>query len=157
MDADHRAGTGGYLPDSPLALGTVTTLQFLPVMLLSLFGGVIADRVAKRQRWDGVGFALKEQLDRPVAVVLGQALAEAMRARATTPAAREEQGNVARRFERAQVADAERARPRAAPSQAYERAKKQRAKDPRVIAMKRVAKVRRREAYQKAKAQRQTA
>lgn len=41
--------------------------------------------------------------------------------------------------------------------QAYERAKKQRAKDPRVIAMKEAAKVRRREAYQKAKAQRQTA
>ena len=35
------------LTHSPLALGLVTTLQFLPAMLLSLFGGVIADRVPK--------------------------------------------------------------------------------------------------------------
>jgi MFS family permease len=35
------------LTDSPLALGLVTTLQFLPSMLLSLFGGAIADRFAK--------------------------------------------------------------------------------------------------------------
>ena len=34
--------------DSPLALGLVITLQFLPVMLLSLFGGVLADRLPKR-------------------------------------------------------------------------------------------------------------
>ena len=37
------------LTNSPLALGAVTTLQFLPVTLLSLFGGVIADRVPKRK------------------------------------------------------------------------------------------------------------
>lgn len=37
------------LTESPLALGIVTTLQFLPVMLLTLFGGVIADRLPKRQ------------------------------------------------------------------------------------------------------------
>jgi MFS family permease len=37
------------LTDSPLALGTVTTLQFLPILLLSLFGGVLADRVPKRR------------------------------------------------------------------------------------------------------------
>lgn len=37
------------LTDSPFALGLVTTLQFLPVMLLSLFGGVIADRIPKRK------------------------------------------------------------------------------------------------------------
>ena len=37
------------LTKSPAALGTVTTLQFLPIMLLSLFGGVIADRVQKRR------------------------------------------------------------------------------------------------------------
>lgn len=36
------------LTNSPLALGTVTTLQFLPVMILSLFGGVLADRLPKR-------------------------------------------------------------------------------------------------------------
>ena len=35
------------LTDSPLALGLVTTLQFLPSMALSLFGGAIADRFPK--------------------------------------------------------------------------------------------------------------
>jgi MFS family permease len=34
---------------SPLALGTVTMLQFLPISLLVLFGGVLADRVPKRR------------------------------------------------------------------------------------------------------------
>jgi MFS family permease len=34
---------------SPLALGTVTMLQFLPISLLALFGGVVADRFSKRQ------------------------------------------------------------------------------------------------------------
>ncbi|MGO9410468.1 MAG: MFS transporter [Spirochaetia bacterium] len=34
--------------DSPLALGTVITLQFLPVMVFALFGGVLADRLPKR-------------------------------------------------------------------------------------------------------------
>ena len=37
------------LSNSPLALGVVTTLQFLPVMLLSLYGGVLADRLPKRR------------------------------------------------------------------------------------------------------------
>ncbi|MGO8949152.1 MAG: MFS transporter [Ktedonobacterales bacterium] len=37
------------LTNSPLALGTVTLLQFLPITLLTLFGGVLADRVPKRQ------------------------------------------------------------------------------------------------------------
>src|SRR6188472_508889 len=37
------------LTNSPLALGTVTTLQFLPITLLTLFGGVIADRAPKRR------------------------------------------------------------------------------------------------------------
>jgi MFS family permease len=36
------------LTHSPLALGTVTTIQFTPILLLSLFGGVLADRVPKR-------------------------------------------------------------------------------------------------------------
>ncbi len=36
------------LTHSPLALGTVSTLQFLPITILSLFGGVIADRFPKR-------------------------------------------------------------------------------------------------------------
>ncbi len=37
------------LTHSPLALGTVTMLQFLPVSLLVLFGGVIADKLPKRR------------------------------------------------------------------------------------------------------------
>ncbi|MGE3270561.1 MAG: MFS transporter [Chloroflexota bacterium] len=37
------------LTDSPLALGTLTMLQALPVLLLGLFGGVIADRFPKRK------------------------------------------------------------------------------------------------------------
>lgn len=36
------------LTNSPVALGTVTVLQFLPVTLLTLFGGVFADRLPKR-------------------------------------------------------------------------------------------------------------
>src|SRR5579859_3352790 len=37
------------LTNSPLALGVVTTLQFLPVTILALFGGVLADRLPKRR------------------------------------------------------------------------------------------------------------
>jgi MFS family permease len=37
------------LTHSPFALGTVTMLQFLPVSLLVLFGGVFADRMPKRR------------------------------------------------------------------------------------------------------------
>jgi MFS family permease len=37
------------LTRSPLALGTVTMLQFLPVSLLVLFGGVLADKMPKRR------------------------------------------------------------------------------------------------------------
>ena len=37
------------LTHSPLALGTVTTVQFAPILLFSLFGGVLADRAPKRQ------------------------------------------------------------------------------------------------------------
>jgi MFS family permease len=36
------------MSNSPFALGFVTTLQFMPVMLLSLYGGVLADRLPKR-------------------------------------------------------------------------------------------------------------
>jgi len=36
------------LTDSSVALGTVTMLQFLPITLLTLFGGVLADRLPKR-------------------------------------------------------------------------------------------------------------
>ncbi len=36
------------LTNSPLALGTVTALQFLPILCFSLFGGMLADRVPKR-------------------------------------------------------------------------------------------------------------
>lgn len=37
------------LTGSPLSLGLVTTLQFLPVTLLSLYGGVLADRLWKHR------------------------------------------------------------------------------------------------------------
>lgn len=37
------------LTGSPLALGTVTTLQFLPITLFTLIGGAFADRVPKRR------------------------------------------------------------------------------------------------------------
>ncbi|MCA1668490.1 MAG: MFS transporter, partial [Thermomicrobia bacterium] len=37
------------LTNSPLALGIVTACQTLPVLLLALFGGVVADRVPKRR------------------------------------------------------------------------------------------------------------
>lgn len=37
------------LTHSPFALGLITTLQFLPIMILSLVGGVIADRVRKHR------------------------------------------------------------------------------------------------------------
>lgn len=37
------------LTQSPFALGLVTTLQFLPIMLLSLFGGVLIDRFPKHR------------------------------------------------------------------------------------------------------------
>lgn len=37
------------LTHSPLSLAIVTSLQFLPVMLLSLIGGAIADRFARRR------------------------------------------------------------------------------------------------------------
>ena len=37
------------LTDSPIALGTVAVIQFSPLLVLSLFGGVIADRLPKRR------------------------------------------------------------------------------------------------------------
>lgn len=37
------------LTDSPFALGSVTMLQFMPVLLFGLFGGVVADRFPKRK------------------------------------------------------------------------------------------------------------
>lgn len=37
------------LTDSPVALATVASLQFLPVMLLSLIGGAVADRFPRRK------------------------------------------------------------------------------------------------------------
>ena len=51
MDAAGRPGlarpelTGG----DPLWLGVVATAQFLPVMVLGLFAGVLADVLPKRQ------------------------------------------------------------------------------------------------------------
>ncbi len=37
------------LTGSALALGAITAMQFLPILLFSLFGGVLADRLPKRQ------------------------------------------------------------------------------------------------------------
>jgi len=37
------------LTGSPIALGTVTMVQFLPISLFAIFGGVLADRFPKRQ------------------------------------------------------------------------------------------------------------
>src|SRR5215813_11516305 len=37
------------ITQSPLQVSLVTTLQFIPVTLFTLFGGVIADRLPKRQ------------------------------------------------------------------------------------------------------------
>ena len=37
------------LTQSPFALGVVTALQFLPIMLLSLLGGAIGDRLPKHR------------------------------------------------------------------------------------------------------------
>ncbi len=37
------------ITNSPLALGTITTVQFFPILILSLFGGVFADRLPKRK------------------------------------------------------------------------------------------------------------
>jgi len=37
------------ITDSPLALGTIATVQFSPVLVFSLFGGVLADRMPKRR------------------------------------------------------------------------------------------------------------
>lgn len=49
MQSTAQAWLVYQLTNSPFALGLVTTLQFLPVMLFSLFGGVIADRLPKRR------------------------------------------------------------------------------------------------------------
>jgi MFS family permease len=37
------------LTDSPFALGTVSALQFAPILAFSLFGGLLADRLPKRR------------------------------------------------------------------------------------------------------------
>ena len=37
------------ITDSKVALGTVTMLQFLPITLLVLFAGMLADRAPKRE------------------------------------------------------------------------------------------------------------
>src|ERR1700724_883447 len=46
---------------SALALGSVATVQFMPVLLLSLFGGVIADRFPKQRLLIGTQSALLVQ------------------------------------------------------------------------------------------------
>lgn len=47
MQSTAQAWLVLVLTNSPLALGLVTTMQFLPSMLFSLFGGAIADRLPK--------------------------------------------------------------------------------------------------------------
>ncbi|HZT06975.1 MAG TPA: MFS transporter [Chloroflexota bacterium] len=42
------------LTDSAAALGTVVTIQFLPILALSLFAGALADRVPKRRALVGI-------------------------------------------------------------------------------------------------------
>jgi MFS family permease len=49
MDTTAQAWLVVTLTNSPLALGLVTTLQFLPVMFLSLYGGILADQLPKRR------------------------------------------------------------------------------------------------------------
>ena len=49
MQATAQAWLVLTLTSSPFALGLVATLQFMPIMLLSLFGGVLADRVVKHK------------------------------------------------------------------------------------------------------------
>jgi MFS family permease len=49
MQSTAQAWLVLQLSRSALALGIVTTLQFLPITLLSLYGGVLADRLPKRQ------------------------------------------------------------------------------------------------------------
>ena len=49
MQAVGQAWLVLKLSNSPLALGTVAALQFLPVTILTLFAGVIVDRLPKRR------------------------------------------------------------------------------------------------------------
>src|SRR4051794_18000425 len=49
MQRTAMAWLGIQITDSPLALGTVTFLQFLPMLLFALVGGVLADRFPKRR------------------------------------------------------------------------------------------------------------
>ena len=49
MQSTAQAWLVLMMTDSPLALGTVAALQSLPVMLLTLFGGAISDRLPRRK------------------------------------------------------------------------------------------------------------
>lgn len=49
MQATAQAWLVLQLTNSPLALATVASLQFLPIMLLSLIGGALADRFPRRK------------------------------------------------------------------------------------------------------------
>ena len=49
MQTTAQAWLVWKLTNSAFQLGLVTTLQFLPVMLFALYGGVLADRLPKRQ------------------------------------------------------------------------------------------------------------
>lgn len=54
------------LTNDPLALGIVAAAQFLPVMILGLFGGVVADIIPKR-----VGLLVTQSSAAAIALVLG--------------------------------------------------------------------------------------
>ena len=47
--ASPRTGWCCSLTGSPLAVGITTALQFLPMLLFGLYGGVLADRYPKRR------------------------------------------------------------------------------------------------------------
>jgi len=58
------------ITESPIALGTVVTFQFLPITLLALFGGVLADRLPKLRV-----LKLTQALSLMQAVILGTLVA----------------------------------------------------------------------------------
>src|SRR6185295_812666 len=59
------------LTGSPAALGLLTALQFLPIMVLSLFAGVIADRLPKRRLLYAIGTVSSAQSIVLAVLVLG--------------------------------------------------------------------------------------
>jgi MFS family permease len=62
------------LTGSSVALGTVAALQFLPILALSLFSGVLADRLPKRPLLIGVQYAYMAQSALLTALTLSGAI-----------------------------------------------------------------------------------